>query len=104
VAKSWEQIGQRGRDSYEETHWGERGNATTRAVEAPDPETGVAELEAASSRSSTTTKRGDGESVYRHEFEGTLPTLGYTHEERPSGLVVIRTGSRYRVTRRGIEG
>jgi hypothetical protein len=104
VARSFEAIGEKGRESYEESHWGEPGNQRTEVVDAPDPATGVAELGRLVAVEYLTTKRGDGESVYRHEFEGTLPVLGYTHEERPSGLVIIRRGSRYKMTRDGIKG
>jgi hypothetical protein len=93
----------------------------------PDPRTGVTVMGRLSSISYLTEKGGDGElTEYQHAFgpgarteqcsecgshvrvgsvdAKKLPELGYTFDEHPSGLVVARARSAYKVTSRGIEG
>jgi hypothetical protein len=94
----------------------------------PDPRTGVTVMGRLSSISYLTDK-GEGEggiTEYQHCFgrgarteqcsecgshvrvgavnAKQLPELGYTFDEHPSGLVVARAKSAYKVTARGIEG
>lgn len=126
--------GARGERSYEKTHGGRTaepketiGDAGTRWEPGfPDPRTGVAVMGRLSSISYLTDK-GDGElTEYQHHFgprardeecpecgnhvrvgavdAKRLPELGYTFDEHPSGLVVARAKSAYKVTQRGIEG
>lgn len=89
---------------YRALHWGEP--APPRATEwlAPDPRSGqLVELGALVAVEYETRKRGDGLSIYRHEFGDSMgrgcPVLAVTPDRR-----LVIAGGRYRVRDRGIVG
>ena len=82
---------------YEDLHGGaDPDDIEPVQLELPRAITAMGLLEAVEYRAD----RGDGEHTYRHEFEGELPTLAVTPEDRR--LVIVK-GS-YTVTPAGIEG
>jgi hypothetical protein len=115
-----------GREAEPDETLGDEG--TTWEKGFPDPRSGVAVMGRLSSISYLTDK-GEGEdgiTEYQHHFgprartaecpecgnhyrvgavdAKRLPELGYTFDEHPSGLVVARARSAYKVTSHGIEG
>jgi hypothetical protein len=84
---------------YARVHWGERGLARVRKLGAPNPYYEPAtELGTLVQVVYRTTKRGDGESDYFHDFESPRPVLGFSR----AGLFIL--GGGYTVTTHGIEG
>jgi hypothetical protein len=124
----------KGERSYERTHGGRTSEPTETLGDEgtaweggfPDPRTGVTVMGRLSAISYLTDKGEGGLTEYQHHFgpraateecpecgnqvrKGAvdpkrLPELGYTFDEHPSGLVVARARSAYKVTSRGIEG
>lgn len=126
-------IGRRGERAYERTHGGKTrepfdlsGGGTRFVAGFPDPRTGVTEMGRLVSIGYVADKGEGGTILYQHEFgprarseqcpecgnhvrasgidPRTLPVLGFTMAEHPSGLVICRDRSRYTVTKHGIEG
>lgn len=111
-----------GRRAYKATHWGNQGRRGAEVGSIPDPSGGVIELGRLAEITYLTRKGRDRQTIaYCHRFgEGavdpsgrdrgswgapqTMPVLSYTYDERPSGLVIVRSASEYTVTDDGIEG
>lgn len=92
------------RERYRRLHWGERAPENLTPWLAPDPRRGpLVELGALLAVEYETEKRGDGLSVYRHDFGDArgrgCPVLAVTTDRR---LVIV--GGRYSVQSRGIVG
>lgn len=87
---------------YIASHWGETGKGTVLESGAPDPSAGVlTELGELVEIVYATKKGGDsGKSEYVHKFSRRRPILAYNE----AGLIIVRNGSIYRVTARGIVG
>lgn len=96
--REWKRI-KAGKRSYKETHWGERGDGgveTLRVADVSKPITLLGVLERVEYFAD---KRGDGPSIYYHDFSSKKPVLAYD----TSGLLAIAGGS-YVVNERGIVG
>jgi len=90
---------ERGESSYRATHWGDQGPRTAALVELPDVSRGLVELGelvAVVYR----TKKGRTSSDWMHDFDQPFPKLAYTRGG--DDLVIVRGGSKYRVTSHGI--
>lgn len=91
----------RGRAYYRELHWGEAGGQGVQQQRVADPSEGPPVLMGVlSSVSYLSDKRGDGPSVYTHDFSRPLPGLAVSPR---SGLLLV-TGGGYTVEERGIVG
>lgn len=89
---------------YADLHWGATPPSSPSRWLAPDPRAGVlVELGALTAIEYETDKRGDGVSIYRHEFGDAIgrgcPVLAVTPDRR-----LVIAGGRYRVRRAGIVG
>jgi hypothetical protein len=92
------------RRSFEDTHWDDDQEIEAREVRVPTHRAGVVEMGELVSVVYLATK-GGGTFEWEHPFEGgegNRPILSYAKDG--SGLIVVRGNSRYRVTKRGIEG
>jgi len=95
---------ERAKRFFRSLHWGEPAPRTFSEWRVPDPHEGpLVELGALLAVEYETTKRGDGLSVYRHEFgrdDGSRCPILVVNGERK----LLIAGDYYRVTKRGIEG
>lgn len=95
---------QAARERWKRLHWGHTAPANFSLWQVPDPRLGpLVELGALSAVEYDTDKRGDGPSIYRHEFgreDGSgCPILAVNSERR---LIVV--GGYYTVGKTGIRG
>lgn len=88
-----------GRRSYKKTHWGNKGGDPVRELRVADVSGPVTMLGTLELVEYFTDKRGDGPSVYYHDFSDEKPILAYDRR----GLLVVAGGT-YEVTERGIVG
>ena len=113
---AYERAATAGAESYEASHWGQKGGSVVLGL-FPDSDAGPVALGRLVAIEYETKKGTDRKPViYRHVFgtsaEGDdepsdtrkCPMLCYTLDEQPSGLLIARANSRYTVTTHGIEG
>lgn len=103
-------------DDFERLHWGAPDCTTSVTLTPPAPPDRLVSLGGLHAVEYLTTKGGDGQSLYRHEFgrevsrqvwRGPRPVLAvgfYDNGSRQQELFIARGASRYRVTTHGIEG
>lgn len=87
---------------YALSHWGETGNWSVFDSSAPDPTAGVLTELGELVEIVYKTKKGGLSRVeeFEHKFSSARPVLAYNE----GGLIIVRAGSLYRVTARGIVG
>lgn len=84
---------------YERVHWGDKGSRPVKRLGAPNPYyEAPTEMGVLLQVVYRTTKKGDGESDYFHDFESPRPILAFSR----AGLFIL--GGAYTVTTHGIEG
>lgn len=88
------------RAEYEAKHWGIPAKGA-RQVKVPSPKGSLVEMGTLKGVMYETEKKGDGPSVYVHEFEGKRPKLAFDQSKKKRLFIV---GGTYDVKDRGIEG
>jgi hypothetical protein len=106
TAADLQRMSRRGRDQYEQAHWGRQGRDPEMIGSVPDASEGVVDLGRLTEVAYVTMKgREKRASEYHHRFRAPYPILAFA--TNGSGLVIVRASngrSRYTVTPNGIEG
>lgn len=102
------ELAERGQSLYKQAHWGQSGTRANELGEMANASQGVVLLGPMADVTYLTRKGSEERAaLYTHTFQpqsspNAWPLLCFA--ANGSGLVIVRGGSRYRITPRGIEG